>query len=139
MLKGIPRVISPRMMEMLMEMGHGDEVAIVDGNFPAHSMGLPVVRADGIGVPEILEAVLKFLPLDTFVDHNVFFMDNGKEEKPSIWKDFERILKESGEPYSIEALDRFEFYDRVKGAYFVIATGETALYANVILKKGVVT
>ncbi len=138
MLKKIPRVISPDMMKHLMEMGHGDEVAIVDGNFPAHSFGKPVVRADGLGVPEILKAVLEFLPLDTFVDENVFFMDNEEEEKPPIWETFKDILKESGEDYRIKPLKRFEFYDRVKKSSFIIATSETALYACIILKKGVV-
>ncbi len=138
-LKGIPKIIPPKVMEMLMEMGHGDELAIVDANFPAHSMGVPVIRADGTRSDEMLQAVLKFLPLDTYTDYNTFLMDNGKEEKPEVWKSYEEILKNSGEDYRIKALERFEFYERVRKAYFIVATGETRLYANIILKKGVVT
>ncbi len=137
-LKGIPREISPEIMKCLMEMGHGDEIAIVDGNFPAHSFERRVVRLDGLGVSEVLKAVIRFFPLDTFVEENVFLMDNGSDEKPSIWKDFEEILKESGEDYRIGYLERFEFYDRVKKSFCIVATSETALYANIILKKGVV-
>jgi len=138
MLKNIPRVISPDLMTVLMKMGHGDEIVLVDANFPAESLGPQVVRADGLNIPELLEAILTFLPLDTFADVNVVFMDNGKEEKPPIWKDFMKVLEASGEKVKLKAVDRFEFYDLAKKAYCIVATGETALYANIILKKGVV-
>ncbi|MDK2953926.1 RbsD/FucU family protein [Kosmotoga sp. DU53] len=138
MLKNIPRVISPDLMTVLMKMGHGDEIVLVDANFPAESLGPQVVRADGLGIPELLEAILTFLPLDTFADINVVFMDNGKEEKPPIWKEFTKVLEASGEKVKLKAVDRFEFYDLARKAYCIVATGETALYANIILKKGVV-
>ncbi len=138
MLKGIPRILSPELLMVLAEMGHGDEIAIVDGNYPAESAGPPVVRADGHGVPDVLAGILSLMPLDTFVDANVFLMDNGEEEKPPIWKEFTRVIKEAEEDGRIKALDRFEFYDRAKNAYCIVATSETALYANIILKKGVI-
>ena len=138
MLKNIPIQISPELMKTLMEMGHGDEILLADGNFPAHSYEKKVIRADGLGIPELLEAILKFFPLDTFVKTNVFFMDNGLEKKPEIWKEYIKILEKSGENYNFEALERFEFYKKCKNVYAIVATSETALYANVILKKGVV-
>lgn len=138
MLKNIPKVISPQLIKVLMEMGHGDELVLADGNYPAESAGPMVVRADGLGIPELLEAILKLFPLDTFVEYNVFLMDNGKPEKPQIWSEYKRILSESGEKYSIKELERFEFYERAKKSYCIVATSETALYANIILKKGVV-
>ncbi|OAA25565.1 RbsD/FucU family protein [Kosmotoga sp. DU53] len=138
MLKNMPRVISPDLMTVLMKMGHGDEIVLADGNFPADSFGPRVVRADGLGIPELLNAILKFFPLDTFVDENVILMDNGKEKKPPIWEEYKKILEASGEKVKLKAVDRFEFYDLAKKAYCIVATGETALYANIILKKGVV-
>ncbi len=95
MLKGIPPVISPDLMHMLMKMGHGDEIVIADGNFPADSKAQQIVRADGLGVLEVLEAVLKFLPIDKFVDDPVAVMKpvNAKDPEPPIWKDFRRLLE----------------------------------------------
>ena len=138
MLKGIPSILSPELLMALAEMGHGDEIAIVDGNYPATSAGPPVIRADGHGVPEVIIGILKLLPLDTFTDTNVFFMDNGKDEKPPIWHEFTDIIKDAKEDGRIDALDRFVFYDRARKAFCIIATSETALYANIILKKGVI-
>ena len=125
MLKGIPSIISPELLKILDEMGHGDEIVIGDGNFPAASMGARVVRADGHGVPELLDAILKLFPLDAYVD------------APVIWDDFKRIVDEHGGA-RIEHIERFAFYERAKKAYAIIASGESAIYANVILKKGVV-
>lgn len=138
MLKGIPPIISPQLMKALLEMGHGDEILLADGNYPCHSSGIQVVRLDGHGIPEILDAVLMFLPLDTFVESNVILMDNGLNEKPKIWGKYEYILKKSEEDYRIERMERFKFYERAKNVFCVIASSETELYANIILKKGVV-
>lgn len=93
MLKNIPSIISPDLMKILLEMGHGDEILIADGNYPCHSSGTKVVRSDGHGIPNILEAIIKYFPLDTFAEDNVILMDNGLNIKPSIWKDYEVILK----------------------------------------------
>ena len=138
MLKGVPPEISPELLMVLAEMGHGDEIAIVDGNYPAHSSGPLVIRADGMGTPEMVAAILKLMPLDTFTDANVWYMDNGQEVKPEVWQEFDAVLAQSGEEARVQAIDRFEYYDRAQDAYAIIATSETKLYACIILKKGVI-
>jgi L-fucose mutarotase len=140
MLKNIPEVISPELMKALMEMGHGDEIVLADGNFPAASVARRVIRCDGHGIPKILEAVIKFLPLDQYVEHAVALMAviPGDKTKPTIWEEYRKIIKASGEKFSdFEFVERFAFYERAKNAYAVVATGEKSLYANIILKKGV--
>lgn len=142
MLKGVPPLISPELMYTMMKMGHGDELVLGDGNFPADSNAQRVVRCDGLSVPAVLEAVLAFLPIDTFVDKPAAVMqpvDPGAPEPP-IWKDFRRLLEMTeGRRVELELIDRFAFYERSRRAYAIVATSETALYANIILKKGVVT
>ena len=140
MLKGIPDIISPELLKILDEMGHGDEIVIGDGNFPAASNAKRLVRLDGHGVPEILEAILKLVPLDPYVDSPVMLMQvtPGDETDPVIWKDYERIVKEQSGDFKMSEIERFAFYERARDAYAIVATGETALYANIILKKGVV-
>ncbi len=139
MLKNIPSILSPELLKVLMEMGHGDEIVIGDGNFPAASIAQRLIRLDGHGVPEILDAILQLMPLDTYVDAPVALMNIGEgEEIPPIWDTYQKIVQEKEGDKSIEKIERFAFYDRAKKAYAVIATGETAIYANVILKKGVV-
>jgi L-fucose mutarotase len=140
MLKGIPSILSPELLKVLMEMGHGDDLVIADGNFPAASMAQRLIRCDGHGVPELLDAILKFFPLDTFVERPVGLMEvvPGDSYQPTIWEDYRQIIAKH-EPFSdFETIERFAFYERAKLAYAVIATGEMALYANVILKKGVI-
>jgi L-fucose mutarotase len=141
MLKGVPNIISPELLKILMEMGHGDEIVLADGNFPAASVARRLVRADGHNIPELLEAVLKFFPLDTYVDSAVALMAvvPGDSVKPTIWEKYRGIIKKSGEEFKdFEMVERFAFYERAAKAYAVIATSEAALYANVILKKGVI-
>lgn len=139
MLKNISPIISPELLKILMEMGHGDEIVIGDGNFPAASMAQRLVRLDGHGVPEILDAVLKLMPLDTYVECPVALMDNGADgEEPPIWNEYKKIVTENEGEKNFKLEDRFAFYERAKKAYAVVATGETAIYANIILKKGVV-
>ena len=144
MLKGISPVISPDLLKALAEMGHGDELVIADGNFPCHSVGKNsiVIRADGHGVPEILDAVLNLIPLDTYTEKPVALMEVVKGDTcgtPEIWQTYEEILNKY-EPahHDIDYTERFAFYERAKGAYLIIATGEKAIYANILLKKGVV-
>ena len=141
MLKGISRVISPELLKILAEMGHGDEIVIADGNFPSANFGKRVVRADGIGGVEILDAVLGLLPLDTYADPNMILMDLQECDKgkvnPVIWKEFETIANKHDKNVKIGHIDRFDFYERTKNAYAVIATGESAIYACIILKKGI--
>jgi L-fucose mutarotase len=127
-------------MYALMEMGHGDEIVLADGNFPAANLAQRLIRCDGHGVPEILEAVLKFFPLDIYVEQPVALMSvvPGDKTKPTIWEDYRKIIKTSGEKFSdFEFVERFAFYERTQEAYAVVATSEKALYANIILKKGV--
>jgi len=140
MLKNIPEVISPELMKVLMEMGHDDEIVLADGNFPAASMAQRLIRCEGHGVCEILEAVLKFLPLDQYVKHPVTLMAvvPGDKTRPTIWEEYRKIIKASGEKFAdFEFVERFAFYERSKKAYAVVASGEKELYANIILKKGV--
>ncbi len=139
MLKGIPNIISPELLKILDEMGHGDEIVIGDGNFPAASNAKRLVRLDGHNVPEILEAILKLMPLDTYVESPVMLMQTTKgDPTPVIWAKYDEIIKASGNDSKMSEIERFAFYDRAKEAYAVIATSESALYANIILKKGVV-
>ena len=143
MLKGISPLLSPELLKVLCEMGHGDELVIADGNFPAESIGKNaiVIRADGHGVPEMLDAILQLIPLDQYVDQPAALMKvvPGDPVVPVIWDEYRALLQKHGEdPDKVEMMERFAFYDRAKNAYAVIATGETAIYANVLLKKGVV-
>ncbi|MFS0779263.1 RbsD/FucU domain-containing protein [Neobacillus sp. 3P2-tot-E-2] len=142
MLKGIPKIISPEFMKILLEMGHGDEIILADGNFPAASCAANLIRCDGHGVPEVLEAVLKFFPLDTYSNHSVSLMKvvEGDSIVPSIWETYDSVIKKYDDHFNeFEMVERFDFYERAKKAYAIVATSESALYANVILKKGVVT
>lgn len=144
MLKGISPILSPELLKALCEMGHGDELIIADGNFPSQSVGKNaiVIRADGHGTEEILNAVLTMIPLDAYVDKPVTLMEVVPGDTcgtPSIWERYMRILRKYEPDHSkVEMMERFAFYERAKNAYLIIATGETAIYANVLLKKGVV-
>lgn len=141
MLKGIPGILSPELLKILMEMGHGDEIVISDGNFPAASIAKRLVRCDGHNVPEVLDAILKFFPLDTYSVAPVSLMEVVQADKVEtpIWDVYKDIVKKH-EPVAnkIQNIERFAFYEKAKTAYAVVATGEKALYANIILKKGVV-
>ncbi|QQK08406.1 RbsD/FucU family protein [Miniphocaeibacter halophilus] len=141
MLKNIPKNLSPKLVKTLMEMGHGDEIVIADGNFPSATISTNVVRADGLKADELLNSILKLFPLDyEYSKEQVFLMKvvEGDNYRPEIWENYKTILKDSGEKHSIGYIERFEFYERARSSYAVIATGEEALYANIILKKGVV-
>lgn len=141
MLKGIPPEISPNLMHLLMKTGHGDEIVLADGNFPADSHAAQIVRCDGHTLPAILDAVLTLFPLDTFVPAPAAVMQpvDAAAAEPPIWNMFRTLIeKHERRPVEIEQLERFAFYKRARSAYGIIATSETALYANLILKKGVV-
>ncbi len=141
MLKNIPNCLSPELLKILMEMGHGDEIIIGDGNFPAASNAQRLVRLDGMNVCKVLEGILEFFPLDNFVAKPVALMAvvKGHDHKPVIWNDYLEIIKKQEPGFTdFEFIERFEFYQRAQKAYAIIATSDTALYANIILKKGVV-
>ena len=145
MLKGIPKVLSPELLKVLCEMGHSDRIVLADGNFPAESMGKNaiVIRADGHGTAELLRAILEVFPLDTYVEKPVSLMEvmKGDTVETPIWKDYEKIVSaaDARGADAIGTIERFAFYEQAKTAYAIIATGESALYANVMLQKGVVT
>lgn len=146
MLKGIPKILSPELLKVLCEMGHSDRLVIADGNFPSESMGknAKVIRMDGHGVPEILDAILTVFPLDSYVENPAILMelmeqDKGRVQTP-IWDEYAKIVEkhDARGKDAISNIDRFKFYDEAKECYCIIATGETAIYANVMLQKGVV-
>ena len=139
MLKNVPKIVSPQLMKILCEMGHGDEIVLADANFPSEAIGKRVVRADGLGGVELLDAILKLIPLDTYADKNFFLMQTTQgDPTPTIWSEYFSVANSLDDNLRDEQLERFAFYERAKQAYAVIATGEEAIYANIILKKGVI-
>ena len=144
MLKGIPQILSPELLKVLCEMGHSDRLVIADGNFPAESMGKNaiVIRCDGHGVPEVLDAILQLFPLDTYKEHPVSLMEvmPGDTVETPIWDEYRKIVSkyDNRGAEALGQIERFAFYEEAKTAYAIIATGEKALYANIMLQKGVV-
>lgn len=140
MLKGISPLISPELLKVLCEMGHGDEIVLADANFPAESMGQRVVRADGIGAAELLRAILPLFPLDQYDESNFVLMSvvPGDPIEPVIWDEYRATLTAYEPDAKIQTIDRFAYYERAKKAYCNVATGESAQYANILLKKGVI-
>jgi L-fucose mutarotase len=140
MLKNIPALLGPELLSTLRAMGHGDEIAIVDANFPAEFLGPMVIRADGIPATDILDAVLTVLPLDDFVDEAAIGMAvvGDASARPPIFDEFDAIISRHEPAMSYSTIERFAFYDRAKKAAAVVQTGEARLYGNIILKKGVI-
>lgn len=142
MLKGIPSILSPELLKILMEMGHGDTIVLGDGNFPAASLARDsqLVRLDGHGVPEVLDAILQLFPLDPYVEAPVSLMEvmPGDPVETPIWDEYAAIIEKHEPGTKIGHIERFQFYETAKKAYAIVATGESALYANIILQKGVV-
>ncbi|MDB5539971.1 MAG: ribose transporter [Devosia sp.] len=140
MLKGIPPILGPDLLYILRAMGHGDEIAIVDANYPGDSAGPQLVRLDGLSAGDVLDAVLTIMPLDTFVDEQAFGMevvgDGNKRE--ATHQDFDKLIRKHEPTMKLSLLERFAFYERVHGAYAIVQTGERRLYGNVLLKKGIV-
>ena len=142
MLRGISPLMSPELLATLYEMGHGDEIILADAHFPGHSVNDNVIRADGLTVPQMLDAVLPLINLDASVDAPVMMMavqdvDKGNEDK-SVEPSFRAVIdKYHPKTPAIKRIDRFEFYEQAKKAFCVVMTGETRTYGNVILKKGV--
>lgn len=144
MLKGIPKILSPELLKVLCEMGHSDRLVIGDGNFPAETMGKNaiVIRMDGHSACDVLKAILEVFPLDTYVEKPVNLMQvmPGDAVETPIWAEYEKIVAANDKrgADAIGQIERFAFYEEAKKAYAIIATGENALYANVMLQKGVV-
>lgn len=139
MLKGLPKLISPELLKILCEMGHGDELVIADANFPSVTNGQRVVRADGISGTAMLEAILQLIPLDTYAAENMMLMQTSNgDPTPTIWAEYEKIANNLDSNVREAQIERYAFYERARKAFVVIATGEEAIYANIILKKGVI-
>ena len=140
MLKGIPPIVGPDLLYVLQAMGHGDQITIVDGNYPGDSAGPELVRMDGHSATDILDAILTLMPLDTFVDDPAIAMqvvgDAGRREP--IIDEFEAIIKKHEPAMGIITMERFAFYERANSGYAIVQTGERRLYGNLILKKGVI-
>jgi L-fucose mutarotase len=143
MLKGIPSILPPELVKVLMEMGHGDEICLGDANFPHTSLNGRVIRCDGHGVPDLLEAILSLMPLDTYCDKPVSLMAVNPADALTvpIWDTYRDLVCRYDDRCGelIQFIERFDFYDRARQCFAVVATGEKALYANIILKKGVIT
>ncbi|MDN5351488.1 MAG: L-fucose mutarotase [Clostridiales bacterium] len=134
MLIGIPKLLSPELLKILCEMGHGDKLVIADGNFPAASCAQRLIRLDGHDAQSVLEAILKVFPVDGEPQVlQVMQTDDG--HIPEIWRAYTGAFKS---PVITEEIERFRFYDLAREAYCVVATSEAALYANLILTKGVI-
>ena len=142
MLKGISPLIPPELLKIMMEMGHGDELVLADANFPAASHAQRLVRCDGHPIPELLEAVLRLYPLDTYVGQPAALMAvvPGDPVETPIWNRYRELVQPyaGGRADPFKQMERFAFYERAKRAYAIVATGERAQYANLILKKGVI-
>jgi len=142
LLKNISPIISPDLLKCLSEMGHGDDIVIADANFPGAAMAQRLFRCDGIGIPMLLEAILEVFPLDDFVSHPASLMAVGNNDnEPKIWSEYKKIINRheiNALKNGFEEIERFEFYERAKTSYAIIQSGERELYANIILKKGVI-
>lgn len=139
MLKGISKIISPELLKILCEMGHGDEIVIADANFPSENYGKHIVRAEGTGGKGMLDAVLSLIPLDTYAKENFLLMNTTQSDPtPTIWEEYFKIAKKHDDNLRVGNLERFDFYEKAKQAYAIIATGEETVYANIIIKKGVI-
>jgi L-fucose mutarotase len=140
MLKGISPLLSPELLATLYEMGHGDEIILADAHFPAVSLNPNVIRADGLKIAELLDAILPLFELDSYDDHPVMMMDavDGDDLDPAVAKTYLEVFqKYAPQKTAIKRIDRFEFYSRAEDAFAIVATGELAKYGNIMLKKGV--
>lgn len=138
MLKNINPLLTGSLLAILADMGHGDDLVIVDANYPAQAAGVPVLDFPGISATPVAEAVLSLLPLDDFVERPAAVMQ-APNEMPAIFKEFEAVIeKAEGRKIPVEPIERFAFYDRARGAFAIIRTGEKRLYGNIIFKKGVI-
>ena len=140
MLKGISPIIGPHLLYVLQAMGHGDQITIVDANYPGDSAGPELVRMDGHSATDVLEAILTLMPLDDFVDDPAICMQvvgNAGKREP-IMDEFDTIIQKYEPKMALQSMERFAFYERANSGYAIVQTGERRLYGNVILKKGVV-
>ena len=138
MLKGISPVITPDLLKIMAEMGHGDEIVLADAHFPGHTFNERVVRADGIGVDVLLKGIIPLFELDSYAPPLIMMAPvAGDELDASVEQRYRQALFGGAAGPEILRIDRFAFYDRAKTAFAVVMSGETAKYGNIILKKGV--
>jgi L-fucose mutarotase len=140
MLKGISPLLSPDLLKTLAEMGHGDSIVLADAHFPGHTMAQRVLRADGLGVAELLDGILPLFELDSYTDAPLVMMSavEGDTLDPQVEAAYRQpIDRHGGADRVITRIDRFDFYERARSAYAVVMTGETAKYGNILLVKGV--
>jgi L-fucose mutarotase len=140
MLKNLPPILGPDLLYILRAMGHGDEIAIVDANYPADAAGPELVRLDGLSATDVLDAILTVMPLDDFVDEAAICMQvvGNAGQREAIMDEFEALVKRHEPAMGLSSLERFAFYERVSKGYAIVQTGERRLYGNILLKKGVV-
>jgi L-fucose mutarotase len=141
MLKGISPIISPDLLATLARMGHGDEIVLADAHFPADTYNNFVLRADGLGIPDLLEAILPLFELDAYVNFPLIMMApvEGDNLDMKVEKSYRAsIEKANGMIPGIQRIERFAFYERTRDAFAVVVTGELAKYGNIILRKGVI-
>jgi L-fucose mutarotase len=141
MLKGIDPILGPELLGILRAMGHGDEIAVVDANYPAAAMGRPVVRCDGLDATRVVDAVLSVMPLDDFVPEAAWRMEvvGDRNAEMPIFAEFRNVIAQrEGDKFVLGSVERFAFYERVKHCYALVVTGERRLYGNLILKKGII-
>ncbi len=141
MLRTIPRILPPKLVEYMMEMGHSDVLILADANFPGTAHAKRILRMDGILIPELLEAVLQLYPLDNFVPDPVRLMKNlPTEPVPEIWETYRNLLKKYDKDdafHDFAFVDRLSFYDEAERAYVIVQTGDESRYANSMLQKGI--
>lgn len=140
MLKGISQLLSPELLATLYRMGHGEEIIFADAHYPVHMAGIPVIRADGHKIPELLDAVLPLFELDAYSEHPAAMMDvvPGDTPDPVVEANYRAAIdRHQDNVPSIDKVERFAFYERAKNAHAIVATGDTEKYANIILTKGV--
>ena len=140
MLKNIPPILGPDLLAILRAMGHGDEIAIVDANYPADGAGPVLVRLDGVSATDVLDAILTLMPLDDFVDEAAICMQvvgNASQREP-VMEEFDAIITKHEPRMKLASLERFAFYERVAKGYAIVQSGERRLYGNILLKKGVI-
>lgn len=147
MLNNVSHLLTPDLLKAICEMGHSDTIVLADANFPgaqiAKANGALLIRADGHGIPELLDSILELMPLDSYVDAPVRMMEKmecDKDLEIPVWETYKQIVAKYDDrgADAVGNIDRFDFYDEAKDCYCVIQTGETSIYANVIVQKGVI-
>ena len=141
MLNNIPKILPSELVKCMMDMGHGDTILLADAHYPAHTYGKKVIPCPGVNNSDLLDAILQLMPLDTYVKSPVSLMQVVEGDQigtPGIWSDFTEILRKHGINTPPKMVERFDFYEESKNAYIIVQSGDTAQYANIVLKKGIV-